>query len=163
MTAYKFRIMPTGQPYYETQGTGINWGVAKTNVARREGVSDHQVVYIGDVKEKKYPSDYPTPEINSSAGMVGLIMGACVLYAFTPQILMIAGGAAGVWVAQKLTGQTMHEYNERKDNRGHGSAAVILAAALVFGGVGFVQGDALKKGFDAPSDSSSAPAEIESK
>jgi len=48
MGSYRFRVMPTGQPYYETEGNGINWGVAKTNVARREGVNERQVCYLGD-------------------------------------------------------------------------------------------------------------------
>jgi hypothetical protein len=42
--------MPPGEPYYETEGNGINWGVAKTNVARREGVNESNVCYLGDVR-----------------------------------------------------------------------------------------------------------------
>ena len=152
MTDYKFRIMPKGQPYYETEGTGINWGVAKTNVARREGVDENQVVYIGNVKVEKSSSSSGSSglDIDGTLGMVGLIAAACVLYAFTPWVLMLLGGAAGAWVSEKITGQSIEEYNERTDDQGHEKAAIVLAAALILGGVGFVQGDALKKGFDAP-------------
>jgi hypothetical protein len=89
-------------------------------------------------------------DIDGTLGMVGLIAAACVLYAFTPWVLMLLGGAAGAWVSEKITGQSIEEYNERTDDQGHGKAAIVIAAALILGGVGFVQGDALKKGFDAP-------------
>jgi len=89
-------------------------------------------------------------DIDGTLGMVGLIAAACVLYAFTPWVLMLLGGAAGAWGAEKITGQSIEEYNERTDDQGHEKAAIVLAAALILGGVGFVQGDALKKGFDAP-------------
>jgi hypothetical protein len=89
-------------------------------------------------------------DIDGTLGMVGLIAAACVLYAFTPWVLMLLGGAAGAWGAEKITGQSIEEYNERDDDQGHEKAAIVLAAALILGGVGFVQGDALKKGFDAP-------------
>jgi len=159
MTSYRFRIMPKGQPYYETEGTGINWGVAKTNVARREGVGDNQVVYLGDVKVEKSSSSSggSGTSFEGSAGMIGLIAVACLLYAFTPWILMLVGGAAGAWISEKVTGQSIEEYNERDDDQGHRSAAIVLATALILGGVGFVQGDSLKKGFDAPSD---VPTEV---
>jgi len=74
MASYRFRVMPTGQPYYETEGNGINWGVAKTNVARREGVNEGQVCYLGDIKEDKPSRSF----VSSSDGDIGgyLILGA---------------------------------------------------------------------------------------
>jgi hypothetical protein len=89
-------------------------------------------------------------DIDGTLGMVGLIAAACVLYAFTPWVLMLLGGAAGAWGAEKITGQSIEDYNDRDDDLGHGKAAIVVAAALILGAVGFVQGDALKKGFDAP-------------
>ena len=60
------------------------------------------------------------------------------------------GGATGTWIGQKVTGQTIEEYNEREDDSGHSKAAIVVALALILGGIGFVKGDELKKSFDAP-------------
>jgi hypothetical protein len=61
------------------------------------------------------------------------------------------GGATGAWIGQKVTGQTIEEYNERDDGLGNKRAAAVLALSLILGGIGFVKGDEIKKGFDAPS------------
>ena len=61
------------------------------------------------------------------------------------------GGAAGAWIGEKVTGQSIEEYNEREDDLGHSKAAIVLALSLLLGGIGFVTGDEIKKGFDAPS------------
>ncbi len=98
--------------------------------------------------------------MNTTVGMIGLIAAACLLYAFTPWILMLLGGAAGAWCSEQITGQSIEEYNERDDDKGHGKAAIVLAAALILGGIGFVKGDQLKKEFDAPSNT---PTQVRTK
>ena len=59
-------------------------------------------------------------------------------------------GATGTWIGQKVTGQTIEEYNERDDGSGNKRTAIVVALALILGGIGFVKGDELKKSFDAP-------------
>jgi hypothetical protein len=66
------------------------------------------------------------------------------------------GGAFGTWVGEQVTGQSIEEYNERDDGLGNKRASVVVALALILGGIGFVKGDEIKKGFDADS----VPAEV---
>jgi hypothetical protein len=93
-------------------------------------------------------------------GLIGLAAAAWAFVSFTPWILMILGGASATWIGEKITGQSVEEYNEREDDKGHGKAAIVLVLALIAGGFGFVKGDEIKKGFDAPSDT---PAQVQSK
>ena len=98
--------------------------------------------------------------MNATVGLLGLIAVGWAFMTFTPWILMTVGGAAGAWIGEKVTGQSVEDYNERDDDLGHGKAATLLALSLILGGVGFVQGDSIKKGFDAPSDT---PAQVSPK
>jgi hypothetical protein len=88
--------------------------------------------------------------MNATVALIGIIAAAWVFMSFTPWILMLLGGAGGAWGAEKITGQSIEDYNDRDDDLGHGKAVIVLAAALILGGVGFAQGVELKKGFDAP-------------
>ena len=90
-------------------------------------------------------------------GLVGLAAAAWAFVTFTPWILMLLGGAAATWIGEKVTGQSIEEYAERDDDSGHGKLAIVLALALIAGGIGFVKGDEIKKGFDAPS----TPAQVQ--
>jgi len=98
--------------------------------------------------------------MNATVGLVGLIAVGWAFMTFTPWILMTLGGAIGAWFGEKVTNQSIEDYNERDDDLGHGKVAITLLLALILGGVGFVQGDSLKKGFDAPSDT---PTEVSPK
>lgn len=93
-------------------------------------------------------------------GLVGLAASAWAFVTFTPWILMILGGAAAIWIGEKITGQSIQEYTENENSGDNGKAAIVLALALFAGGFGFVKGDEIKKGFDAPSDT---PAQVQSK
>ena len=90
-------------------------------------------------------------DISGTVALIGLIAAGWAFVSFTPWILMGLGGAAGTWIGQKVTGQTIEEYNERDDGLGNKRAASVVALALILGGIGFVKGDEIKKGFDAPS------------
>jgi hypothetical protein len=89
--------------------------------------------------------------ISGTVGLIGLVAVAWAFMSFTPWILMGLGGAAGTWIGEKVTGQSIEEYNEREDDLGHSKVAIVLALSLLLGGIGFVKGDEIKKGFDAPS------------
>jgi hypothetical protein len=96
-------------------------------------------------------------DIGGSIALIGLVAVGWAFFSFTPWILMGIGGAFGTWIGQLATGQTIEEYSDRDDDSGHTKAAITLALALILGGVGFVQGDSIKKGFDAPS----TPSQVE--
>jgi hypothetical protein len=97
-------------------------------------------------------------DVGGTVGLIGLVAVAWALFTLTPWILMGLGGAAGAWVGEKVTGQSVNEYNNRDDDMGHGKAAIVLAFALFAGGFGFIQGNEIKKGFDTPS----TPAQVKS-
>jgi hypothetical protein len=95
--------------------------------------------------------------VGGAVGLIGLVAAGWAFMSFTPWILMGLGGAAGTWIGEKVTGQSIEEYNERDDDLGHSKAGIVIVLALLLGGLGFVKGDELKKGFDAPSDT---PAQV---
>ncbi len=90
-------------------------------------------------------------DFGGTVGLIGLVAAGWAFVSFTPWVLMGLGGATGAWIGQKVTGQTIEEYNERDDGLGNKRAAAVLALSLILGGIGFVKGDEIKKGFDAPS------------
>ena len=96
-------------------------------------------------------------DFGGTVGLIGLVASGWAFVSFTPWILMGLGGATGTWIGQKVTGQTIEEYNECDDGSGNKRAAVVIALALILGGIGFVKGDELKKSFDAPA----APAQVQ--
>ena len=102
--------------------------------------------------------DSSSGSVGGTVALIGLIAVGWAFMSFTPWILMGLGGAFGTWVGEQVTGQSIEEYNEREDDLGHSKAAIVLALALVLGGIGFVKGDQIKKGFDAPD----APAQVKS-
>lgn len=89
--------------------------------------------------------------IGGTGALIGLAAGAWAFVTFTPYILMLIGGVAGTWIGEKVTSQSVEEYTNQGDNGNHNKAAIVLVLSLLLGGIGFVQGDSLKKGFDAPS------------
>lgn len=97
---------------------------------------------------------------SGAVALIGLIAAAWAFFTFTPWILMLMGGGAGAWIGEKVTGQSAEDYTERDDDLGHGKAVILLVLSLVLGGIGFVKGDEIKKGFDAPTDT---PAQVQQK
>ena len=86
MATYRFRVMPSGEPYYETEGNGINWGVAQTNVARREGVSKNQLCYLGEVKD----SEGDSTSVSSIGGTASLIGVLFIIWLFAEYFWIMA-------------------------------------------------------------------------
>ena len=124
---------------------------AKEQIYARHG-DVQQIVNLRQVSNRSSGSS--GVDLGDSVGAVGLIGLVAIGWAFvsfTPWILMGLGGAFGTWVGEKVTGQSLEEYSEREDDSGHKKAAIVLALALVLGGIGFVKGDQIKKGFDVPS------------
>lgn len=105
-----------------------------------------QITNLRQVKNSSSSSS----DIGGTAALIGLVAVGWAFVSFTPWILMGVGGAFGTWIGQLATGQTVEEYAESNSDTGHTKAAITLALALLLGGIGFVQGNEIKKGFDAP-------------
>jgi hypothetical protein len=128
---------------------------AKEQIYAKHG-DVQQIANLREVRNSGSSSGSDFGSIGGTVGLIGLVAVAWAFMSFTPWILMGLGGAFGTWVGEKVTGQSIEEYNERDDDLGHSKAAIVLALALILGGIGFVKGDEIKKGFDAPD----APAEV---
>jgi hypothetical protein len=62
--------------------------------------------------------------------------------------MAIYGGVA-TWVGEKVTDQSVQEYTDTPDSETtdsqHKKAMIVVGAALLFGGIGFIQGTFLHK------------------
>jgi hypothetical protein len=115
-----------------------------------------QIINLREVRSDSNSSGSGV-DFGGTVGLIGLVAAGWAFFTFTPWILMCLGGVTGTWIGQKVTGQTLEDYNERDDGSGNKRAAFVVALALILGGIGFVKGDELKKEFDAPT---STPTEI---
>jgi hypothetical protein len=152
------KTTPTGSIYSVTVEAGALY------VARQEIERLYKPIFIRNLRQVSRNSssssgDSSSGSVGGTVALIGLIAAGWAFMSFTPWVLMGLGGAFGTWVGELVTGQRIEEYNEREDDLGHSKAAIVLALALVLGGIGFVKGDQIKKGFDAPD----APAEVKSK
>lgn len=81
---------------------------------------------------------------NSSSliGLVGVIGGIWLFFTFMPWIMMLGCGSAGTWIAEKVLGQTTDDYleNQNPTEKQNRNAVLIVLAAILCGGFGFVQG-----------------------
>lgn len=81
--------------------------------------------------------------------LIGLLGAGALLLYFTPWVLMTLYGGAATWVAEKVTGQSVKDYadtdDEETSEEQHKKALITLGAALLFGGLGFVQGTSWNK------------------
>jgi hypothetical protein len=109
-----------------------------------------QITNLRQVRNSNSSSSSSSSDVGGTVALVGLIAVGWAFVSFTPWILMGVGGAFGTWIGQLATGQTVEEYAESNSDTGHTKAAITLALALLLGGIGFVQGNEIKKGFDVP-------------
>ena len=129
---------------------------AKEQIYAKHG-DVQQIVNLREVRSNSFSSGGSSGDGSGALALIGLVAAAWAFMSFTPWILMGLGGATGTWIGQKVTGQSLEEYNERDDGSGNKRAAAVVALALILGGIGFVKGDEIKKGFDAPD----APAQVQ--
>jgi hypothetical protein len=149
MATYKADIKTTssGSIYSVTVEAGASY------VAREEIERLYDPIFIRNLRQvssNSSSSGSGIGDVSGTVGLIGLVAAAWAFFAFTPWILMGLGGATGLWIGEKVTGQSVDEYTSRDDNKGHTKAAIVLALTLLAGGIGFVKGDEIKKGFDAP-------------
>jgi hypothetical protein len=131
---------------------------AKQQIYAKHG-DVQQITNLREVRDSSSSNSSSGSDVGGTVALVGFAAAAWAFVSFTPWILMGLGGALGTWIGQLATGQTIEEYNDRDDDSGHTKAAITLALALILGGVGFVQGDSIKKSFDAPE----TPAQVKPK
>jgi hypothetical protein len=148
------KTTPTGSIYSVTVEAGASY-VAKEEIERL-----YRPIFIRNLREVRNSSNSNSGDsegnLGAAVGLVGLIAAGWAFMTFTPWILMGLGGAGAAWIGQKVTGQTIEEYNEREDGKGNKRIAFVLIMTLLAGGFGFIKGDEIKKGFDAPN----VPAEV---
>ena len=146
----------SGYQDLEVQSNTLNG--AKEQFKRIYGAE--QIINLREVRSRDSSSSGSGVDFSGAGGigLIGLLIVGWAFVSFTPWILMGLGGAAGAWIGEKVTGQSIEEYNEREDDLGHSKVAIVLALSLLLGGIGFVKGDEIKKGFDAPD----APAQVQS-
>lgn len=138
------KTTPTGSVYTVTVEAGASY-VAKQEIERL-----YRPIFIHNLRQVS-SSNSPSysPEVSWAA--IGLI-GFFLLFAmFTPWILMVLGGAVGTKFGEIATGQSLEEYTQREDDHGHKRAAFVIALALIFGGIGFTQGQSLHQEFNQES------------
>ena len=148
MPRFTAQVWVSGDHPYDCEINAANVFQARKNIARREGVDESDVNRVFLIDDDDHSSN------NSSSGHIdigswgGIAVAAVVLWLlieFTPWILMFGMGATGVWIGEKVTGQSIEEYANSDDDTGHGAIAVVLALSLILGGLGFVKGNEIKQ------------------
>ena len=80
-------------------------------------------------------------DTETAVGAVAVLGGLVAFFMFMPWILMGAGGAAGAWLGEKLTGYKVEEFNNSKQSdEDMKKFGTILALSLLLGGIGFTTG-----------------------
>jgi len=142
-----------------TEVEAATFSGAKEQIYAKHG-NVQQITNLHQVSNRSSSSPATSEaSMNATVGLIGLIAVGWAFMTFTPWILMLLGGAAATWASQLITGQTIEEYAERQDDKGHGKAATVLVLALLAGGFGFIQGDNLQKEWNTPD----TPAKVQTK
>lgn len=74
--------------------------------------------------------------------LVGLLGTGGLLLYFTPWVLMTLYGGIGTWLSQKVVGTTISDFtdNDNPTDDDTKRGMIILVAAILFGGAGFIHG-----------------------
>lgn len=144
----------TGSIYSVTVEAGAAY------VARQEIERLYNPIFIRNLHQVRSVSSTSSESSGDGTGavlLIGLVAAGWMFMSFTPWVLMGLGGTLGTWIGEKVTGQTLEDYNERGDGLGNKRVAFVIALALLLGGLGFVKGDEIKKDFE----SQNTPAQIQ--
>ena len=139
------KTTPTGSVYTVTVEAGASY-VAKQEIERL-----YRPIFIQNLRQV---SSSNSPSYSPEASWIGIgLVGSLFLFAmFTPWVLMTIGGAIGTFFGEIVTQQSLEEYTQREDDHGHKRAAFVVALALIFGGIGFTQGQSLHHEFNKESE-----------
>ena len=119
---------------------------ASTAVGAKEQLRNvygaEQIINLREIRGSSSGSRLSIGSGSGKVWLVGLIGGAGLLLYFTPWVLMTAYGVVGTWLSQKAVGITISDFSDIDEptddevKRG----VIILASAIILGGVGFIQG-----------------------
>lgn len=139
MPRFEGQVWVSGEHPYQTEVNAANVFAARKQIARREGVKEHEVDRVFQINDDNTSSssssggNVSVPDVSGSMGLAMLGVSAILFFMFMPWVLMFAGGAAGTWIGEKVT--------QTKVDEAKGKAGAILIALIVFGGgFGFVKG-----------------------
>ena len=89
---------------------------AKEQIYAKHG-NVQQIVNLRQVSNRSSGSSgVDLGDSGGAIGLIGLVAVGWAFMSFTPWILMGLGGAAGAWVGEKITGQSIYDYNRRDDD-----------------------------------------------
>jgi hypothetical protein len=141
----EIKVVPTGS-FFKVQ---IESGSLNTAQDAIEHI--YQPISLRNIRQVRGGSSGSGIQLPSSSWiwLGGIFGGAAAFLYLTPWVLMTIYGGFATWVGEQLTGQSVQEYtdtpNEETKENQHKKAMIVLSAALLFGGVGFVQGTSLHK------------------
>jgi hypothetical protein len=121
---------------------------AKEQIYAKHG-NVQQIWNLRQVNNSSSSSDDSEASIGGTVALIGLFAVFWAIFTLTPWILMGIGGAAGTWLGQVFTGQTLEEYSDNEGDGGDGKALFTVLLALLMGGFGFVQGVNIQKGLSS--------------
>jgi hypothetical protein len=113
---------------------------ANTSVGAKEQIMNVYGVGRDDIRNLHQVSGGGSSggtSIEGGGWLIGIAAILALWYFLTPWVAMLAGGAGATWVAEKLCGTSVEDACDNDNNR---ALAIILASALIVGGVGFAQG-----------------------
>lgn len=86
-------------------------------------------------------------DMGTSMGLLILLGGLWAFFVYTPWILMLLYGPGSAFLTEKITGQSIEDYNntENPTDGQHKKALAVILSAIIFGGAGFIQGSNLQK------------------
>lgn len=152
MPRFTAQVWTSGDHPYDCEINAANVFQARRNIARREGVNEQDVnrVFLIDDGHDHRDSGYNggsggNIDIGSWGALAGIAVVLWLLIEFTPWILMFGMGGIGAWIGEKITGQSIEEYANSDEDRGHTAIAIVLALSLIAGGFGFVKGNEFKQ------------------
>jgi hypothetical protein len=147
MTTWKADVFVNSQVgKISTEVEAATFSGAKEQIYAKHG--DVQQIYNLRQVSSDSSSGFTSSSGGSTSGsiaLVGLVAAGWAFITFTPWILMFGGGIASTWIIQKLLRTDLESASDSGNN---GAVALILGTAILFGGVGFVQGEFIRKSFE---------------
>ena len=146
MPRYTARILSNNGGNYDAECYASNRIQAEENFRRQH---DGNAVHITEVETSSSSSSSSsssggsgsTMDTETAVGAVVVLGGLVAFFMFMPWILMGAGGAAGAWLGEKLTGFNVTETElDTKNDEHMKKFGTILALSLLLGGIGFTTG-----------------------
>ena len=127
---------------------------AKEQLERTYGAQT--IINLREINSNSSSSDSSTDEWHIGHTITAALIGGTLLLAFAGEWLgMVLGGTAATWLGEKITGQTIDEYNSSVDTTEiqNKKIAYLLAIVLIGGGAGFAIGSNIKASINDSSDS----------